>query len=275
MSLNRSLSFRSRELSAPPLNPRPSHSARIATHLASRISTLYKLAEGSEAVFGSPLGPFDEGAVSHYLPHFVYFGSHQSSAALSLAVLAGFNREELPAVRAQLALIEELIKQPDIGRGINVSFFPVANVRGLLGEGGSRDLLGEHWGRSLEPEIRLIHQYSKQQGYQGFLRIASTSDREPSALVRSVLSTTAHPTGVEVFSSTDFDPWPVRFEAVSQSLVAGGPLSFSGDPAFAPFEVELALPADWPQSRWDRELSRHLKRLIISYRGFQAYGQHL
>jgi hypothetical protein len=68
MTLNRPLSFRSRELSA------PSHNARVATHLASRISTLYKLAEGSEVVFGSPLGPFDEGAVSHYLAHFVYFG---------------------------------------------------------------------------------------------------------------------------------------------------------------------------------------------------------
>ena len=246
-----------------------------STTLSHRLGELYNLAQQSDHVFGSPLGPFFDDDREHYVPRFVYFGPHTSQESLRLAVLAGFGRHDRMAVQALLAFIEGLARDPDIGQGLNVSFFPVVNVVGLLGGAEDRDLTDEPWARADAPEIALLGQEIRRSGYQGFVRVTTTSDAEPSAWVRSVYSTTAQTSEVQVFSSSDFRPWAVGFEAASADAIRRGPLSLADELPFAPFEVELALPADWTQRTADRALATKLKRLIVHYRAFLAYGQHL
>ncbi|MES2697175.1 MAG: hypothetical protein V4773_27165 [Verrucomicrobiota bacterium] len=243
--------------------------------LRSRFSQLYEWAQTSEFIFGSPLGPIGGGQRAHYLPSFVYFGPQTSEASPRLAVLSGLGRHDLLAARAVTAFVEGLARQPDIGHALNVSLFPVANVRGLLEGAEERDLSEEHWGRSTAPEIRLLASDAQSKSYQGYIRISTTTDDEPSAWLRSVVSPFVARSGIEVFNSADFEPWTVRFESLPSSVISRGPLSLADDLPFAPFEVELALPADWPQARADRELSRLLKRLLTRYRGFLAYGLNL
>jgi len=258
------------------LSPRTPASATVPSlNLQERLSRLYEQAQQSDFLFGSPLGPFPDAAGERALPRFVYFGPHTSQESLRLAVLAGFSRHDRTAVQALLAFIEGLARNPDIGQSLNISFFPVVNVTGLLGGAEDRDLSDEHWGRSHFPEIKLLNQDTRRCGYQGFVRVTTTADDEPSAWVRSVHSTTAHTSDVEVYSSVDFRPWPVCFETAPAGSVSSGPLSIADDLPFAPFEVELALPADWSQRTADRALAVLLKRLIVRYRAFLAYAQNL
>jgi hypothetical protein len=240
--------------------------------LARRLSRLYERAEESDHIFVSPLGPFHDEVAPRYLPHFVYFGPLTSQDSLRLAVLAGFDSQDQPASRAVLAFIEGLAVRPEIGHALNISFFPIVN---LLDDPAGRRLSAEHWGRSREPEIQLLRQDTVVRGYHGFFRIGSTSDDGPSATVRTVHSPAVQATGVELFTSGDFHPWPVRFEAVAVDAVASGPLSVADDLPFAPFEVELAIPAAWSPARTDSALAKVLKRLIVHFRGFQAYGHNL
>jgi hypothetical protein len=253
----------------------PASAAVPSINLSQRLSRLYEQAHQSDFLFASPLGPFHDGVGERSVPRFVYFGPHTSQESLRLSVLAGFGRHDRAAVQALFAFIEGLALRPDIGQSLNVSFFPVVNVSGLLGGAEDRDLTDEHWGRSDRPEISLLNQDSRLCGYQGFVRVTTTADDEPSARVRSVISTTANTSDVQVYSSVDFRPWPVCFETVHAGSVNSGPLSIADDLPFAPFEVELALPADWPQRTADRALGVILKRLIVRYRAFLAYGQHL
>ena len=246
-----------------------------SSHLAQRLSALIESAQQSDYLFGSPLGPFYDEARHHYLPHFVYFGPNSSQASLRLALLAGTGRHDLPAARALLAFLEGLVRQPDLGQGLNLSFFPLVNVLGLLGGAEERDLAGEHWGRSAAPEIDLLARDTRLRGYQGFVSVVTTADDVPSAWVRTVLNADVAASDVELFNSEDFAPWSVRFESVTAGIVTRGPLSIAEDLPFAPFEIELALPAAWPQAQADKVLAALLKRLIIRYRGFHAYGQHL
>lgn len=243
--------------------------------LRHRVGTLYELAQQSDFVFGSPLGPFFIDAHAHYVPRFVYFGPHTSRESLRLAVLAGIGRHDRLAANALLSFIEGLARQPDIGQGLNVSFFPVVNVGGLLDGAEERDLTGDHWAHSGTPEITLLRQDAERSGFQGFVRVTTTVDQEPSAWLRTVRSTTAQASDAEIFSSVDFQPWPVSFETVATHAVVSGPLSLGAVLPFAPFEVELALPADWPQRKADQALARILQRLIVRYRGLLAYAQHL
>ena len=243
--------------------------------LTQRLASLQALAQESDYVFGSSLGPFSDGANLHYLPHFIYIGPSSTQETLRLAVLAGFGRHDLPATRALLAYIEGLITHPDIGQGLNLSMFPLVNVLGLTGGAEDRDLTSTNWVGSNEPEIKLLKQDSTLRGYQGFVRVGTTVDDEPSAWFRSMPSLLSQSAGVEVFSASDFHPWPVRFETALLGKVTSGQLSMAADLPFSPFEIELALPAEWPQSRKDKELAVILKRLFLSYRAFQGYGQHL
>jgi len=263
--------------SKPPALARTAPSAVVPSSdgLSQRLTLLQELAQESDYVFGSSLGPFSDGANLHYLPHFVYIGPSSSPDTLKLAVLAGFGRHDLPATHAVLAYVEGLTRRPDVGHGLNLSLFPLVNVLGLGGGAEDRDLTAANWVSSAEPEIRLLREDSRLRGYQGFVRVVTTVDDVPSAWFRSIPSLLAQSAGVEVFSPADFLPWPVRFEKALAGKVTSGPLSVAEALPFSPFEIELALPAEWTQLRKDKELSALLKRLFASYRAFQGYGQHL
>jgi hypothetical protein len=243
--------------------------------LRRRLSRLYALAEGSDYVFGSPLGPARGACRSLHVPRFVYFGPLTSEASPRLAVIAGLGRHDLPASRALTAFVEGLARQPDLGHALNLTFCPVVNVLGLLGGAEERDLSGEAWARPQAPEIELLAQDARLRAYQGYIQIVTTADDEPAAWLRSVRTPFVASSGIEVFSSSDFDPWTVRFESLPSHATLRGPLSLADDLPFAPFGVEIALPADWPQARLDATLADLLRRLITRYRGFLAYGQNL
>lgn len=243
--------------------------------LPARLGRLYNLAQTSDFLFGSPLGLPDRERHQHYLPRFVYFGPQTSEASPRLAVVAGLGRHDLAAARALTAFVERLARHPDIGHALNISFFPVVNVLGLLGGAEERDLSEENWSRSTEPEIRVLVDDIRLRGYQGFIRIVTTTDDEPSARLRTVLSPFTARSEIEVFNSLDFEPWPVSFESLSSGVIDRGPLSLADDLPFAPFEVELTLPSEWPAAWADEVLSALLKRLVTRYRSFLAYGQNL
>lgn len=246
-----------------------------SVELHTRLSRLYELAQSSSFLFGSPLAPLDAERRQYYLPRFVYFGPQTSAESPRLAVVAGLGRHDLPAARALTAFVEGLARNPDIGHALNISFFPLVNVLGLFGGAEERDLSDEDWTRSAEPEIALLAADARLRAYQGFIRVVTTADDEPSARLLTVLSPAIAHSEIEVFNSDDFAPWTVSFEAMPSGVITHGPLSLAGELAIAPFEVELALPADWTQARADTELSALLKRLVTRYRGFLAYGQNL
>lgn len=248
--------------------------AVVPSDLSARLGRLYELTQSSGYVFGSPLAFLNAGQPQS-LPRLVYFGPQISDGSPRLAILAGLGRHDRLAARAVMTFVEDLMRDPAIGQALSLSFFPVVNVLGLLGGAEERDLAEESWTTSNLPEIGLLAQDARLRSYQGFIRVITTADDEPSARLRSVLSPYVERSGIEVFSSADFDSWAVSFEALPSHSVGYGPLSLADDLPFAPFEVELALPAEWSQARADQQLSALLQRLVARYRSFLAYGQHL
>lgn len=263
----------SRKISAPASAAVPA--AVPSSDLRGRLGRLYNLAQDSAALFGSPLWAThgENGVIA--LPQFVYFGPGTTDAAPRLAVFSGLGRHDLPAARALTAFVEGLARQPELGHALNLSFFPVVNVVGLLAGAEDRDLTGASWTQPVFPEIRLLARDARVRAYQGYVRIVTTADDEPAAVLRTVLSPFVTRSAIEVFDSSDFDGWGITFEALAAGAAVDGPLGLAEDLPFAPFELELALPGDWPQARADEALAALLKRLIVRYRAFFAYGQNL
>jgi hypothetical protein len=251
----------------------PTGSLTLSAALGDQLSTLYGLAERSDYVFGTPLGPFFHHGRSHYLPRFVYFGPHTSEVSPRLAFLAGLDSRDLRPTLALLHLIEQLALTPDLGQSLHLAFYPLVDVLGHLQQAKGRDLTSDAWTAPSAPEIDLLAKDSRLLTYHAFIRIETgPADDVVTLRLRSSGTATAD---VPLFSSEDTEPFPVRWELEHSPAPAAGPLSLGDDLPFRPLDLTLRVPADWSPEFYREAVASILKRFIVRYRGFLAYGQHL
>ncbi len=245
--------------------------------LALRLGALTARAQQDCHLFASPLGPFYIGGRSAWLSRFVFFGPHASDAAWRLAFLSGFDARDHRLSHALVGLVERLTADAADGHGLDLTFFPQIDVAGLAGDFAPRDLAHAHWARSTAPEIALLERDARSRGYHGYIRVEAASPgeeiitlrvREPAGL--------AYSPDVELISSDDVAPFPVRFERGEAGRApSDGPLSVAEDLSVQPFELTLRVPAAWPDEIQHEAVSSILTRFLHRYRAFQAYGQHL
>ncbi len=247
--------------------------------LRERISRLYTLAESSEFVFVSPLGPFSLQGRSYHLPRFIYFGPRSSDSAVRLAFLAGHDGADARISEALLAWLEQLATAPDLGEGLNLTFFPVVNPSGFqqhrrtntLGQ----DLDAQHWNLSPSAEINLLAQDARLRAYHGFILLKCGDVPRVTGRVRFGIGSFDTSPGTIVEPQQD-DPYPVQWlSEPTGGTVREGPLSLSEDLPFAPFEITLTLPARWPADQMTAATVDTLRRFIFRYRSRLAYGIHL
>ena len=241
-----------------------------------QLEALYGLVQRSNYVFGSPLGPFHWQARTYHVPRFVYFGPDASDAAVRLAFLAGFDHRDLRGTLALLHFVERLALKPDIGQGLNLSFFPLVDVLGLSGLGEDRALARQSWTQTVAPEIDLLEKDARLRSYHGFVRVESAPGEDAITVRLRTPAYEEHPTpGVELIAADDVAPFPVRWETASVDASADGPLTMADDQPFHPFELTLRIPAAWPAELYREAVASILKRFVLRYRGIVAYGQNL
>ncbi|MET0263103.1 MAG: hypothetical protein ABW223_09415 [Rariglobus sp.] len=239
-----------------------------------RLTSLYALSQRSQYVFASPLGPFYRDARHYHVPRFVYFGPHTSDESLRLAFHAGFDSNDLRGTLALLHFVERLALTPDLGQGLNLSFFPLADVTGLL-RGTSQKLGETSWNDPRESELKLLAGDARSRGYHGFVRVETTDAHDDVITIR-LRGHSADALGLELLSSHDIAPWDVRWESGPiDATPSDGPLSLSDDLPFQPFELTLGLPASWSVELHREAVTTILKNFVQRYRGFHAYAQHL
>ena len=250
----------------------------VPAALGELLAALYEQTQRSQYVFASPLGPFSVQGRDHQVPRFVYLGPHTCNESLRLAFLAGFDQRDLKGTLSLLQFAGQLAQDPHLGQGLHLSFFPMLDVLGAAGLSGPRALSTSHWGDREEPEIVLLEQDARLHGYHGFVRIESSEQEDEVIIVRLRGAGAQHPAspGVELISTEDLDPLPVRWESgTDEDQARTGPLSIADDLPVSPFELTLTLPASWSPERFREAVGMILRRFVLRYRGLQAYAQHL
>ncbi|EIQ01305.1 hypothetical protein OpiT1DRAFT_05881 [Opitutaceae bacterium TAV1] len=243
--------------------------------LQERLSRLYQIAQRSDYVFASPLGPFFRLGRHYPLPRFVYFGPHTSDSSLRLAFYAGQDHTDLRATTALLHFIERLATTPDLGHGLNLGFFPLIDVAGFL-LGDNRNLANASWTWPADDqeEIALLARDVRLSAYHGFVRLESTAADEITVRLRGADGGAGY-TGVELLNSADFGDWPVRWEGEPLSSAVHGPLTLAGDLPHAPFELTLAIPAAWGDVEYRQATTEVLRNIIHRHRAFEANAWHI
>lgn len=256
--------------------PELSGSVSLPAAFGEQLSTLYELVQRSSNVFGSPLGPIRTDTQPLYLPRFVYFGPNASEAALRLSFLSGFDHRDLRPTLALLRFVEGLALQPDLGQGLNLSFFPLLDVLGLARGGSSRALTTQNWLRSIVPEIGLLEKDARVRSYHGFIRLESGVGEDTIVVqLQSTIPTENFAPSLELISSEDVEPFTVRWESGTCGDLRSGPLSMADDLPLQPFELAVRIPAAWPLDLYAEAAASILKRFVLRYRGFISYAQHL
>ncbi len=243
----------------------------------SSLEQLYRLAQNSRHVFASPLGPFHHAGRRHALPRFVYFGPHSSDHSLRLAVYAGEEARDTAGSAALLHFLERLALTPDLGAGLNISFFPEVDVLGRAPGSASRHLVRSNWSYPDHPEIDLLAKDARVRGYHGFIRLRTdhTVD-ELTVSLNAGPDATAASSGVELLTSEDFSPWAVRWEgAPARDREPYGPLSLVDDLPVSPFEITVRVPGGWNAGLHREAVARILRSVIIRVRGFDAHAWHI
>ncbi len=265
-----------------PAVARSASSASLATFsslpaaFAEQLAALYGLAERSQHVFGSPLGPFYAQGRHYHLPRFVYFGPHTSDAGVRLAFFSGLDHRDLRGTLALLHLVEGLALKPDIGQGLHLSFFPLVDVLGLARVAPERQLSAETWISSSTPELQVLEKDIRRQGYHGFVRLESAPGEDVITVRLRAPENPAYPTpAVDFVNSSDFAPFEVRWERETNDSQRMGPLALADDLPLTPFELTVRVPSAWAPDLYRTAAASILKRFVLRYRGFIAYGQHL
>ena len=246
-------------------------SLSLSAALGQQLATLYALAQKSEHVFGTPLGPFEHGGRQHYVPRFVYFGPQTSEESPRLAFLAGLDGRDLRPTLALLHLIEELALAPSLGQSLHLAFYPLVDVLGQ--QAGARDLGTHGWTNPSAPELELLARESRLRSYHAFIRVESVSSDD--AITLRLRTSGNSSFGAPLISSEDTDPFPIRWEIESGPAPVAGPLTLADDLPFRPLDLTLRVPASWSPEFYSGAVASILKRFIVRYRGFLAYGQNL
>lgn len=240
------------------------------------VSALTVVSERSNHIFSSPLGPGYRDGRHFTLPRFVYFGPHTHEESLRLAFYAGADSHDLRTSFALLHLVERLSLEPDLGQGLNLSFFPLLDAT----DHKSVDLPGrlvtaENWATAERAEVDLLRRDVRVRAYHGFVRLEPADVDVITVRLSGRSSSGIEPTGVELVSSDDFVPLDVQWEAASELASATGPLSLSDDLPFHAFELVLQFPRHWTAELYQEAIGLVLRRFVRRYRAVQAYGQHL
>lgn len=260
--------------SAAGYSPAPVVEITPAIEFNERLTALYALSQRSQYVFASPIGPFDRQGRHYHVPRFVYFGPHTSDESLRLAFHSGFDARDLRGTLALLHFVERLALTPYLGQGLNLSFFPLADVTGLL-RNDTQNLAAASWLFPDVPELALLGDDVRSRDYHGFVRVETNTADDDVITVR-LRGHSAATLGVEFLNSDDVTPWSVRWEADPvEAVPADGPLSLSDDLPFQPFELTVSLPAAWSVELHREAATTILKNFILRYRGFHAYAQDL
>jgi hypothetical protein len=248
----------------------------IPAAFAQQLKELAQLTRQSSHLYSSPLGPFRHNARQFPLPHFTYFGASTADESPRLSFLAGFDSRDLHGTHALLHLVRLLTLQPEIAQGLHLAFFPLVDVLGLSGESPHRDLARTSWRTPATPELELLSQDALLYGYQGFIRLESTTDDDVVSIhARGLDAFSPADPREAILSSEDVAPFTVRWEAAPSGKPQDGPLSLGNDLPHEAFELTLRIPHSWSPELYREAATTILKRFIRRYRTFLAHAQHL
>lgn len=244
------------------------------------------LAEVCREVVGTVAGAFESDARRYTIPRFVFRGPATNVPPIRLGIFALLHGDEPAGALGLQRFLNTLVDQPAPAAGYELVLYPLCNPTGY--EDHTRcnraglDLNREFWHGSAQPEIKILEQELRDQGFDGIIALHAddTSDGlygyTHGRVLNENLLVPALRAAAEVI--------PINTAAVIDGFAAEdgiiedcfkGILTPPPDQRPRPFELIFETPATAPMTQQVEAISCALRSVLKEYRGFIAQGANL
>jgi murein peptide amidase A len=223
----------------------------------------------------------------HYsLPRLLLLGAQGGDMPLRLGLFAGIHGDDPAGIYALLRLAGLLETYPDVASGYCLFIYPVCNPTGFEDNTRQsrrgRDLGGEFWKNSAEPEVQLLQAELTVRSFHGIISLQGdlTSDGVYGYTSGTTLS--EHLLAPALTAAEQILPRSRRetirgLQARDGVIQERHPGVLSAPPKVRPrpFEITLHTPRSAPQFLQEQVYLLALSSILGEYRRFIAYARNL
>jgi murein peptide amidase A len=247
---------------------------------------LDQLAEQSPCFVSGAIGRFESSGHSYSLPRYVFLGPKGGGDTIRIGIFATIRGDEPEGALALAHFLTVLANEPEVAKGYALFIYPVCNPTGFedntTHSRSGKDLEGEFWKESAEPEIRYLQSEIWMHAFDGIVTLRSDggSDGIYGFAAGAVLSETLLEPALR--EAEQFLPRTRRlkidgFAAERGVITDGYPGTLKSVPGLRrpPFEIILETPRKAPLHRQVEAFTVALRTILGEYRYLIAIAQNI
>ncbi|MDB6072015.1 MAG: peptidase [Verrucomicrobiales bacterium] len=231
-------------------------------------------------------GFWEDGAARLWLPRFVFQRTQIVKHRYKIGIFAGIHGDEPAGILGLMDFVRELDDHPELGKEFHIHLYPLCNPSGYLAgtreASSGKDLNREFWRSSAQPEVQFMEAELQRRNFDGIIALHSDDTCGGFygfARDRLISEQMLAPALAAAGKILPCDPGSVidGFHAVNGIIHSAydGILCASPTQRPQPFEVILESPQTAPLDLQRQAFVQALRAILISYRGFMAYGGDL
>jgi hypothetical protein len=243
------------------------------------LQPLYDLVETSDSLTASSVGIFKAGREEFQIPRFVFMGPTGGGDTIRLGLFSTLHGDETEGAEALVQFFQKLEWSPGEARGFHLYAYPVCNPSGLAAARrtnfAGRDLVGEFWRKSKQPEAYYLEREMGVHRFQGVISLhtGKNSSRFVAATRSFVLDDALVKPALQ--ATQRFIPGLVHDAVELDDPLPAGFLTGTDELSPAPFEINLRIPRQVPKPSQIHGTVAALKSVLNSYRTLMALKQNL
>jgi murein peptide amidase A len=252
--------------------------------LANLLSPLDQVVAGSPNFVVDREAKFERGGETYVLPRYLFIGPKSGDAPIRIGIFAVIHGDEPEGGYALVRFLQFLERYPEAAAGYCLSVYPVCNPTGFEDNTrhprNGRDLDGEFWRKSNEPEAGLLKAELAAHLYHGIISLHTDATSEGfygfasgPTLTKELLVPALQ--AAEKFLPLDGRP-RLEIFAANRAIIQPTPEDALIKPARTrPFEIALNAPKHQPTFLTEAAFGAALQTILLEYRNFIAYARNL
>lgn len=250
------------------------------------LAPLDNLASDSPYLIANHGATFESEGERYQLQRHMFIGPKGGDDPIRIGIFAGVHGDEPEGVHALIQFLTLLDQNPELATGYTLFAYPVCNPTGFEDRTrhsrSGKDLNREFWGRTVEPEVKLLQSELASHSFHGIISLHTddTSDgfygfAHGATLTRALIEPALQ--AAEQFlprnGNETIDGFRARNGIIRQSYE--GILRAPPTVRPRPFEIILETPKSPPAYLKEAALVAALRMILVRYREFIAYAPNL
>jgi murein peptide amidase A len=250
------------------------------------LAPLDRLSAQSPNLIANHKATFEVEGQAYDLPRYLFIGPRGGDEPIRLGIFAGLHGDEPEGTHALVRFLRILEENPEIATGYCLFAYPVCNPTGFEDRThharSGKDLLGEFWKNSTEPEVRLLQAEILGHALHGGIALRSSGAIRGFCGVARGATLTRHLIEPALVAAEKY--LPIDEGTMLEGIRATrGVVSNSGEGVLSappgmhprPFEISLYTPKAAPEYLKECAFVTALQTILTEYRQFIAYARNL